>query len=453
MVVAPISFPNISQFFSFRVLESILSGDTCFQQASKVQTTLFQTWPKDGVISLPRTDVTRCQYGSDKLLAMSETYIKFAVGHVDDYDKVATSIFDDHTNLTLLQYMRVAIDNKAFSNPTNNSTIVIFTRISTDVEFFACVSSYLNVPNDMGLTCTYLATAMIITKPQAWDPIMTTNPKRDRVPSVSPNSIINQISLTVYHLPSESTSPTTTFSAAHLLKATTGATGYLSSLGHNVFLNKSQSSESETLYILFDAVELKDAIEIPTSVLVVSLVLAVVCGIVWAVSELMYTVVFNGSLYKVIFKELEPRGEKPIPMLMYCTQDPLFLEDNELLPDEGSIPSSQDIPLQQLGNGSTPSLTQPSTPSPVQPPLQAADQPPTRLSTLPSMQPPTETVFVPNLPSSSDDDLPILPTNTTTASETETMHHLTQGGVPGTTSPTLSRPSGYKRGFSPLSAV
>ncbi|KAG0200167.1 hypothetical protein BGX33_011168 [Mortierella sp. NVP41] len=247
---------------------------------------------------------------------MSETYIKFAVGHVDDYDKVATSIFDDHTNLTLLQYMRVAIDNKAFSNPTNNSTIVIFTRISTDIEFFACVSSYLNVPNDMGLTCTYLATAMIITKPQAWDPIMTTNLKRDRVPSVSPNSIINQISLTVYHLPSESTSPTTTFSAAHLLKATTDATGYLSSLGHNVFLNKSQSSESETLYILFDAVELKDAIEIPTSVLVVSLVLAVVCGIVWAVSELMYTVVFNGSLYKVIFKELEPRGEKPIPILI-----------------------------------------------------------------------------------------------------------------------------------------
>ncbi|KAF9135013.1 hypothetical protein BGW39_005105 [Mortierella sp. 14UC] len=288
----------------------------------------FKIAPKDGLVSPPRTDATKCQLGSDKSIVLSATYIPFIVNHLNDFDKVTTSLFDDPLHLPLLQSMSVAISNGTFSESTGNQTMVMLINMSTTTDCLVCISTLLNPPsNDTGLLCTYMATAMITINPQEWDPIMAAYLNRTSTPPVKPSSTISTLDFAIYHLPkiSGSKDTTATLSAAHLLQATTEAAGYLASLGHNVFVDTKGRTESEGLYIIYDTVELKDAFEVPTIPLVIVVVITVVCALVWGVSEVCFTAVYNGSLYKVIYQEIKMK-EKDTSMLMTCTHDPLSFD-------------------------------------------------------------------------------------------------------------------------------
>ncbi|KAF9141597.1 hypothetical protein BG015_001229 [Linnemannia schmuckeri] len=351
MVVAPMTY-----FRGFAQLEPSVWGVgrmTCLRAISEPGTFLLDS-PKDGLTALPRTDATRCQYGSDESIVMSVTYIAFAVNRLSDFAKVTTTIFDDPTNLPLLQSMNTAINNEtfeAFLNPTNSSTLVMLTRISANADFLMCSSIFSNRTSTMGLLCTYALTSMVTVKPQSWDPIITTDLKRNANLFVDTDSLVNVNDLSILHAPLRSNnSSISTVSAAHLLRATTDATEYLASLGHNVVVNK----EKEQIYVLFNTVELRDAFEVSTPLLVVLGIVAVVCALVWAFSEKKYTAVFNGSLYKVIYQEIKSRDEM-MPMLMHCTHDPLAFEGNQAIPDpdDQSNRSSQEYPMADLGNGST----------------------------------------------------------------------------------------------------
>ncbi|KAF9309056.1 hypothetical protein BGZ91_007564, partial [Linnemannia elongata] len=144
-----------------------------------------------------------------------------------------------------------------------------------------------------------------------------------------------------------------TYSVPHLLKATTNATVYLASLGHNVIMNK----ETGQLYVLYDTIESKDAFEVPDPLLIFLLVVSLVCIIFWISSEFLYTAVYNGSLYKVIYEEIKAKDDNT-PMLMDCTHNPLAFEGHQVIPDLGeqaslSSLSSQEYGMVVLGNGST----------------------------------------------------------------------------------------------------
>ncbi|KAF8943116.1 hypothetical protein BGZ47_005781 [Haplosporangium gracile] len=117
-------------------------------------------------------------------------------------------------------------------------------------------------------------------------------------------------------------------------RATTDAAEYLVSLGHNVFVNSTGRTESEGLYILYDTVKLEDAFEVPTLALFVLLAVVAACAIAWGISEVFYKLVYNGSLYKVIFREIESKKETT-PMLMTCAYDSLAFEGNQLVPLNG----------------------------------------------------------------------------------------------------------------------
>ncbi|KAG0294184.1 hypothetical protein BGZ96_001625 [Linnemannia gamsii] len=347
MVVAPIYY---HEHLHFDIDPYIIGSNGQLCEAPMYLLGLGYTdFPKDGMTALPRTYVTKCRYSAGESIAMSVTVIKFAVNRVNDFDKVTTSMFDDPSNLPLLQVMDTTINNGTFLSSTNNETIVMLTRISADVDFLMCASRFMNQTRDMGLMCSYSLTSVMSITPQPWDHIMVTDLKMDAVDSVNASHLINMIDLSIQHTPSVSQNPMLSFSAAHLIKATTDATEYVASLGHNVILNK----KTGQLYILFETVKFNDAFEVSLALLIFLAIVVVVCLIVWGLSEYLYKPVFNGSLYKIVFKEIQSQDEKT-PMLMNCKHDPLAFEGFRVIPSTDYQPNrpSQEYAMDTLHNGS-----------------------------------------------------------------------------------------------------
>ncbi|KAG0280095.1 hypothetical protein BGZ95_011319 [Linnemannia exigua] len=326
--------------------------------------------PKDGLTSPPTTVATKCQFASNGSTVMSATSFHFAVNHLSDFNKVATSIFyDDSATFPLLQSMSVAINNGSFSDSTNNRTMVMLIKISTTVDVLVCISTLLDAPsNNMGLLCTYKATKAIVVKPQEWDPLMVAHLNRTPAPSVKPNNIISQLDLAVYHTPetSELQDNSAIYSAAHLRKAGSEAAEYLASLGHNVFVDIERGTESEGLYILYDTVEFQDAFEVPTVPLSIIVVITVIGAIAWGLSEKCHKTAHSGSLYKVIYEQIK-RKEKTTSMIMDWTPTPLAFDGHLVFPYQDNRPnpsgedsldneSTQDIALQYLSIQQPPTL-------------------------------------------------------------------------------------------------
>jgi hypothetical protein len=191
--------------------------------------------------------------------------------------------------------------------------------------------------------CTYVMTALISTKPQQWDPLTPTafkdvGPPPSVFPNVTYTDLTNQNEFTIYHMPSGSNDVSAPYSVSYLLKATTDSTLYLASLGHNVVVNQ----QTEQLYVLYDTVELKDALKVPLALVIVLGVMVLVGIVAWGYSE-KYTPVLNGSLYKVIYQRVQSE-DKEKAMLMDCTHGPLAFESYKVILDfdENLTRSSQE---------------------------------------------------------------------------------------------------------------
>ncbi|KAF9324077.1 hypothetical protein BGZ91_003179 [Linnemannia elongata] len=354
MATAPFSYSSEigGDFLELEPSVTTFNGVRC--SSCSPDSALFMFFPKDGLTSLPKTCVTRCQYDTDDAIVTAVTYTKFAVNRLNDFDKITTSIMDDASSLPLLQPMRTAINNGTFLTTTYNSTsvnstLVILTSISTNVDLFLCISTFSNttsVAGTVGLICSYVHFTAIAIKPQPWDPITPADFKQSIDAKLN---ITNKNEITIYHLPSGSKDSMATYSSLHLRKATTDAAVYLASLGHNVIMN----TQVEQLYILYDTIEFKDAFEVPTPLLIFLLVFSLVCIIVWA-SSAKLAPVFSGSVYKVIYEEIKSKDDKT-QMLMDCTHNPLVFEGYQVIPDLGEQAgrTSQEYGIVVLGNGST----------------------------------------------------------------------------------------------------
>ncbi|KAG0054595.1 hypothetical protein BGZ83_010892 [Gryganskiella cystojenkinii] len=330
MAVAPVTFNALNSVSEFEpLLMYYYSHKLCdLTQPSQGS---FITFPKDGLTALPRTDTTRCQYGSDDSFVITATKIRFAVNHLSDFDKVTAMIFDDPSNLPLLKVMNTAINNGTFASPTNSTYLVVLTNIADNVGVLVCASKFLGQPNDMGLLCIYVITATIVTKPQLWDPTVATDLNRNSSLPVDPHSLTNQNDISIYHMPPlSSNSDMITYSAAHLLETTTNVTEYFASLGHNAIMD----SETGRFYVNYNTVELKDAFEVSTALLIVLGCIVVICCLIWGISQRWYPTVFNGSLYNLIYKEIQQK-EKETPMLMNFKHDPLAFGGYLVIPDLG----------------------------------------------------------------------------------------------------------------------
>ncbi|KAK3833780.1 MAG: hypothetical protein JOS17DRAFT_739330 [Linnemannia elongata] len=315
----------------------------------------FLSFPKDGMTSLPKTYATRCQYDTDESFVMTATYIKFAVNHLNDFDKITTSILDDASSFPLMQPMRAAINNGTFltthlNSTVVNSTLVILTSISTHVDVLMCISTFSSTTTTVGLICSYVHVTSIATKPQPWDPITPAVFKQFSTFIIDRElNITNKNEFTIHHMPSRLKDSMDTYSVPHLVKATTDVTVYLASLGHNVVMNK----ETGQLYVFYDTIKFKDAFEVPNPLLIFLIVVSLVCIVVWAFSE-KFTPVFNGSVYKVIYEDIKSKDDTT-QMLMDCTHNPLAFEGYQVVPDLGeqASRSSQEFDMVFLGSRST----------------------------------------------------------------------------------------------------
>ncbi|KAK3833782.1 MAG: hypothetical protein JOS17DRAFT_739333 [Linnemannia elongata] len=316
---------------------------------------LLVSFPKDGMTSLPKTYATRCQYDTDESFVMTATYIKFAVNHLNDFDKITTSILDDASSFPLMQPMRAAINNGTFltthlNSTVVNSTLVILTSISTHVDVLMCISTFSSTTTTVGLICSYVHVTLIATKPQPWDPITSAVFKQHPTSYFEAEfNITNKNEFTIHHMPSGLKDSMDTYSVPHLVKATTDATVYLASLGHNVVMN----TQAEQLYVFYDTIKFKDAFEVPNPLLIFLFVVSLVCIVVWAFSE-KFTPVFNGSVYKVIYEDIKSKDDTT-QMLMDCTHNPLAFEGYQVVPDLGeqASRSSQEFDMVFLGSRST----------------------------------------------------------------------------------------------------
>ncbi|KAG0226374.1 hypothetical protein BGW42_003675 [Actinomortierella wolfii] len=307
----------------------------------------------------PKTLSTKCHYGfNEESAAMSATYFQFAVGNMQEFDNVIATILDDPTSLPLLEYMKAAIDEGIFESPTNNSTLVMLTKnpsTASDVDFLLCFSKYREEQRTMGLVCTYILTSVIVVSPQAVDPAIAANLNRGSEPRDYINAT-QHFTITIHHNlqnsgQDEGKKPSPLFSSAQLIKATADATRYLASLGHNVYIYKDQDSQTDQLYILFDTVELKDGYEISSAAFVAICALTALFLLIFAISEKFFSTVYNSTLYKTIYKEINTKIES-VPMLLHYTRDPLAFDDHQVIYSSGEhlnvISETQGHPMASL---------------------------------------------------------------------------------------------------------
>ncbi|KAG0240904.1 hypothetical protein BGW41_006560 [Actinomortierella wolfii] len=197
-----------------------------------------------------------------------------------------------------------------------------------------------------------MLTSIIAVSPQTVDPTIAADLNYRGPEPPSYYNASNHIDVIIRHLPrnleqDDSQEPSPPFSSAQLIKATAGAAKYLASLGHNVYIYKDSESNADQLYILYDAIEIKDAYEIPNAVLATVIALTVLFGLVWYISE-RFQVVYNSTLYKTIYKELNTRDET-VPMLLRYTGNPLAFDGNQVISKSDDLqniaPETQDHPM------------------------------------------------------------------------------------------------------------
>ncbi|KAF9278402.1 hypothetical protein BGZ68_008590 [Mortierella alpina] len=278
---------------------------------------LFRSFPRSGMTSLPKTALYKCQYPSGALNVVAQTRMNFAVQSLAEYDNITTMIFDDSKKLPLLATMGAFTKNGTFLNSQSNSTLVALTKTGANVHFLRCHSLPSATSTDVGQLCSYNVVEAVMTKPQPEDPIIAADLK-DR-PAVPANESINENAVWVGHLPMSLTSTIPTFSVSNLLDTTLSGAQYFASLGQNFAMDWKQ----QQLYVLFETVDIIDGQEFSTALFIALVVIMVLCACVWVYSAKCLKAVYTGSLYKMVYTELEPHRGKSAPMLMSCTHNPL----------------------------------------------------------------------------------------------------------------------------------
>ncbi|KAG0284136.1 hypothetical protein BGZ96_011512 [Linnemannia gamsii] len=306
-----------------------------------ISSSFFPDFPEDEMLTLPATRTTTCRYGGNGSLVMSGTYFQFAVNHMLDFDNITASLLPDSISLPLLKSMSAAIGEGVFASPTNNSTYVVFSKLhssASDADFFTCLSISRKTKGGMGLMCSYLLTSAIVVNPQPIDSTIEADLGHD----IYTQNTQSQLDFTIVHLPpgtDGNQEKTPLFSSVRLIKATTDATRYLASLGHNVQEYKHPVSKIDQLYVLYDSVELKDGYEVSTTAFIIICTFAGLFALIWAISEKRYPTVYNSSIYKTIYKELKSKDES-VHMLMHCTHNPLAFNGNPVVLDPGDQSSA-----------------------------------------------------------------------------------------------------------------
>ncbi|KAF9946569.1 hypothetical protein BGZ72_000222 [Mortierella alpina] len=335
-LVTPIKFLfDIITLYEPRALSYFSHQNNCVVPSSlmAIAPRLFVSFPDSGMTSMPKTVLYKCQYPSGALDVVAQTHMMFAVQSLAEYDTITTTIFDDPSRLPLLGTMSAFAKNGTFSSPQSNSTLVALTKTGANVHFLRChsIPSVGPAKNNTGLLCSYSVVEAVMTTPQPIDPIIAADLK-DR-PVVPANKSVNQNVVVVGHFPMSLTDSILTFSVSSMLNATVSGAHYFASLGQNFVMDW----KKQQLYVLFDTADITDGQEFSTTLFIALVVFMVLCAGVRVYSAKCLKAVYTGSLYKMVYTELEPHMGKSAPMLMSCTHNPLAFVGVPIRGDEEAV--------------------------------------------------------------------------------------------------------------------
>ncbi|KAF9274469.1 hypothetical protein BGZ74_004340 [Mortierella antarctica] len=249
--------------------------------------------PRSGMTFSPSTMIFRCRYPTGEMQVAVSTTFTFSVRHVEDFANVTSAIFDDTTDLPLLDIMDTLTRNGTFASLTNNATMVILTDTSSAmVHYLSCVSRWVTKGSDLSLLCQYIVVDAFSTTAHPGDPAIAAI-----VSNKTARLFNNDMSKVVMrHFASSSTSTgMTVYSVSSILNATSAATRYLASLGPNLVMDV----ENQKLTILYDTVEIRSVTEIPTVLFWVMVAVMAVCVLLMAYSMIKIDTIHSGTLYMV----------------------------------------------------------------------------------------------------------------------------------------------------------
>ncbi|KAF9309144.1 hypothetical protein BG003_010113 [Podila horticola] len=281
--------------------------------------------PRSGMTFPPSTLTFRCRQPSGEMQVAAATTFSFSVRHLDEFENVTSTIFDNTAALLLLDTMGTLVRNGTFSNLTINSTLVVLTDVTgAMVHYLGCHSRWVTRPNDLSLLCQYVVVDAFTTTPGLGDPIIAAA-VGDR-----PSSVVQYTSnmIAMRHFASSTTSAgMAIFSVSEIINVTLASTRYMASLGPNFVMD----DINQQLTILYDTTDIQSVSEMPTAVFWAMVVVMVACAGAMIFAMVKYDVRHKGSLYMVLHEKLKLRLGETEPALMRCTFEPLSLDGIPIL--------------------------------------------------------------------------------------------------------------------------
>ncbi|KAF9343279.1 hypothetical protein BGX26_005988 [Mortierella sp. AD094] len=320
-MVAPGTFVD-GQIMDSSPVVFIFDSDLCLSENDA--RTYYTDIPRSGMTFSPSTLLFRCRYSSGVMQLAASTTFSFSVRHVGDFANVTSAIFDNSTELPLLDIMDTLIRNGTFASLINNSTIVTLTDTNgAQVHYLSCNSRWVTRPNDLSLLCQYIVIDAFRTTAQPGDPAIAAAVGSRNASSIS--SVGDNIMMAIRHSASSSTSAgMAVYSVSSILNATSAASSYLASLGPNVVMD----AKAQKLTILYDTVEIQSVTEIPTVLFWAMVAVMAVCALLMAYSMIKIDTIHSGTLYMILYEKL---AEKMEPALMNCSFDPLAFEGTPII--------------------------------------------------------------------------------------------------------------------------
>ncbi|KAH7031993.1 hypothetical protein BKA57DRAFT_477867 [Linnemannia elongata] len=292
----------------------------------------YQDTPRSGMTFSPSTMIFKCRYPTGEMQVAASTSFTFSVRNVEDFANVTSAIFDDTTDLPLLDIMDTLTRNGTFASLTNNATMVILTDTSgAMVHYLSCVSRWVTKGSDLSLLCQYIVVDAFSTTADPGDPAIAA------IVTMKPVGLSNDMcKIVMRHFASSSTSTgMTVYSVSSILNATSAATRYLASLGPNLVMDV----KNQKLTILYNTVEIQSATEIPTVLFWVMVTVMAVCAMLMAYSMIKIDTIYSGTLYMVIYEKLVQKNE---PALMYCNFEPLTIDGMQIIAEGSNEPKKSE---------------------------------------------------------------------------------------------------------------
>ncbi|KAF9129213.1 hypothetical protein BG015_004228 [Linnemannia schmuckeri] len=300
----PVSPSDISTYVRVDYLE-----DTCLTFNTNLQV---HNVTKAGITSSPSTVLTKCLLPSGQSISLSTTAIRFSAPRRQMFNSITSSIFKDKDEL--VAGMQNSINNGTLTTlPADLSEQVVVMEVmvsGTEVSVLVCTVRGSTLTEDPHVVCAYTATSVLIVKAQPMNPdiagLLTNRGLNPKIPGY----VFFTTVMSLYHLPLVIENKLS-FAIPKILGASSVATDYLTSLGHNFVLDW----DGSMLYVTYDTAEIIKGYEIPNGLFWTLVGVMAGCMVFLVYTKIRVEDRYKQSLYVAVSKELNGGRDDVAPQL------------------------------------------------------------------------------------------------------------------------------------------